>query len=124
MMKIGQTVCAPGSIILNEGRETVQIMVANTGDRPIQVGSHYHFFEVNRLLAFDRGKAYGFRLDIPSGTSQRFEPGEERLVDLVRLGGRQAVWGLNDLVCGELAEKKAEAAAKAAEQGFVKEEAL
>lgn len=120
-MKIGATICAEGTIILNQNRVTQDIMVTNTGDRPIQVGSHYHFFEVNRLLLFDRQAAYGFRLDIPSGTSERFEPGEERLVQLVKLGGTGLVYGLNDLVCGILAEQKEAAFDRAARLGFRKE---
>jgi urease subunit beta len=98
----GEIITAQGEIILNEGRPTTHIDVANTGDRPIQVGSHFHFFEVNRALQFDRNKAYGFRLDIPAGTSVRFEPGEERTVQLVALAGRRVVYGLNGLVNGAL----------------------
>ena len=96
-MKPGAVITAKGDILLNEGKETKTIMVANMGDRPIQVGSHFHFFEVNKLLQFDRREAFGFRLDIPSGTSVRFEPGEEKEVQLVRLGGKQIVYGCNDL---------------------------
>ena len=73
--------------------------MVNTGDRPVQVGSHYHFFEVNRCLSFDREQAYGFHLDIPSGTSVRFEPGEEKEVTLTAMGGTRRVFGLNDLTC-------------------------
>lgn len=79
-MKIGEIIPMDREITLNEGKPCVTLMVANTGDRPVQVGSHYHFFEVNRCLSFDREKAYGFHLDIPSGTSVRFEPGEEKEV--------------------------------------------
>lgn len=122
-MKIGQVICKEETIRLNQGSETTNIMVANTGDRPIQVGSHYHFFEVNRLLSFDRQRAYGFRLDIPSGTSERFEPGEERQVQLVKLGGSGEVYGLNDLVCGPLKQQKEAALAAAEKQGFRKEKA-
>src|SRR6202022_248468 len=86
----------------NAARETKVLDVASLGDRPIQVGSHFHFFEVNRALRFDRPAAYGFRLDIPAGTSVRFEPGEERTVRLVALGGRRIVRGLNALVNGAL----------------------
>ncbi len=121
-MKVGEIICREGTIELNRGRETLEVMVANTGDRPIQIGSHYHFFEVNRLLLFDRKKAYGFRLDIPSGTSRRFEPGEECLVSLVRLGGSGEVYGLNDLVCGKLDKRWAEALLEAEKQGFRKGE--
>lgn len=97
-------------IILNQGRKTKQIPVANTGDRPIQVGSHFHFFEVNRLLVFDRSEAFGYRLDIPSGTSVRFEPGEEKCVNLVELGGRKTVYGCNDLTQGRTDSKGLEQA--------------
>ena len=89
-MKIGEIMPLDREIILNEGRKTVCIDVANTGDRPIQVGSHFHFFEVNKLLSFDREKAYGMRLDIPSGTSVRFEPGEQKSVQLVEIVGNRA----------------------------------
>ena len=88
-MKIGEIMAADREITLNEGKKTVTVTVANKGDRPVQVGSHFHFFEVNKCLSFDREKAYGYHLDIPSGTSVRFEPGE--------MGGRQRVFGLNDL---------------------------
>ena len=100
-MKIGEIMPLDREITLNEGKETVTVFVANTGDRPIQEGSHYHFFEVNRRLSFDREKAYGYHLDIPSGTSVRFEPGEEKEVQLTRMGGRRRVFGLNDLTCAQ-----------------------
>jgi len=99
-MKIGEIIPMEREITLNEGRNTRKISVSNIGDRPIQVGSHYHFFEVNRLLKFEREKAFGYRLDIPSGTSVRFEPGEEKQVMLVELGGKKCVFGCNDLTCG------------------------
>ncbi|GAE90572.1 urease subunit beta [Acetivibrio straminisolvens] len=89
-------------ITLNEERRTLKIKVSNTGDRPVQVGSHYHFFEVNRYLEFDRKSAFGMRLDIPSGTAVRFEPGEEKTVQLVEIGGSREIYGLNDLTCGPL----------------------
>src|ERR1700680_3790137 len=98
----GEYKLAEGDVIANEGRREIEMEIANTGDRPIQVGSHFHFFEVNRALRFDREAAYGFRLDIPAGTSVRFEPGEERSVQLVALGGRRIVRGLNGLVQGAL----------------------
>jgi len=101
-MTPGEIIAEPGEITLNAGRETRVLDVASVGDRPIQVGSHFHFFEVNRALHFDRSAAYGFRLDIPAGTSVRFEPGEERTVHLVALGGRRIVRGLNGLVDGAL----------------------
>lgn len=103
-MKVGEILALDREITLNQERNTTSIMVTNIGDRPIQVGSHYHFFEVNKLLKFDREKSYGYRLDIPSGTSVRFEPGEEKEVQLVELGGKRIVYGLNDLTCGNLDE--------------------
>lgn len=96
-MKIGEIIPADREITLNEGKNTVTVLVANKGDRPVQVGSHYHFFEVNKCLDFDRETAYGYHLDIPSGTSVRFEPGEEKEVQLTEMGGRKRVFGLNDL---------------------------
>ena len=96
-MKIGEIMAADREITLNEGKKTVTVTVANKGDRPVQIGSHFHFFEVNKCLSFDREKAYGYHLDIPSGTSVRFEPGEEKEVQLTEMGGRQRVFGLNDL---------------------------
>jgi urease beta subunit len=98
----GEILTADGDILLNDGRPTTALDVTNTGDRPIQVGSHFHFFEVNRALHFDRSAAFGFRLDIPAGTSVRFEPGEARTVTLVALAGRRIVRGLNGLVNGPL----------------------
>jgi urease subunit beta len=98
----GEIIPAEGEITLNAGRPTRILDVANTGDRPIQVGSHFHFFEVNRALRFARESARGYRLDIPAGTSVRFEPGEERSVALVALGGRRIVRGFSGLVNGPL----------------------
>jgi urease subunit gamma/beta len=92
----GEITCAPGEITANEGRETVQMAVTNRGDRPIQVGSHYHFVETNRALDFDRKQAYGMRLDIPAGTAVRFEPGETRTVALVAIAGRRVIRGGNN----------------------------
>jgi urease subunit gamma/beta len=92
----GEILCAPGQIVANEGRETKQMDVTNTGDRPIQVGSHYHFVETNRALAFDRKAAYGMRLDIPAGTAVRFEPGETKTVPLVAIAGNKAIKGGNN----------------------------
>ncbi len=89
-----------GTIELNTGRRTVELLVANSGDRPVQVGSHYCFFEVNRGLVFDRSLAFGMRLDIPAGTAVRFEPGEEKPVRLVELAGAREVYGLNSLTDG------------------------
>jgi len=98
----GEIFTAPGSLILNEGRAILSLTVANTGYRPIQVGSHYHFAETNRALSFDRDAAKGFRLDIPAGTAVRFEPGQSREVSLVAFGGERAVWGFNGLINGKL----------------------
>lgn len=101
-MKIGEVITADGEIELNAGRETVELDVANTGDRPIQVGSHYHFFETNPALSFDREKARGFRLDIPSGTAVRFEPGQSRTVTLVEVSGDKTIYGFRQDVMGKL----------------------
>ena len=98
----GELFPAEGDIELNAGRETVTLSVANTGDRPIQIGSHFHFFEVNTALQFDREQARGMRLDIPAGTAVRFEPGDEREVTLVPFVGSRQVYGLNALVNGPL----------------------
>jgi urease subunit beta len=98
----GQYFLRPEPIEANVGRRTAEVEVANRGDRPIQVGSHFHFFEVNRALAFDRQRAYGMRLNIAAGTAVRFEPGQKKTVSLVALGGRREVWGLNGLVNGAL----------------------
>ena len=92
-MHPGEYILDEGEIELNAGRATARALVSNQGDRPIQVGSHYHFFEVNAALEFDRAGAYGMRLDIPAGTAIRFEPGEEKEVQLVALSGRRAVYG-------------------------------
>src|ERR1700691_792235 len=98
----GEIIVAPGEIELNASRPAVTIEVANSGDRPIQVGSHYHFFETNPALKFDRAKARGFRLDIPAGTATRFEPGQSRQVHLVALAGKREVYGLRQEVMGKL----------------------
>ena len=98
----GEVFPVPGDIELNAGRPTVTLEVANTGDRPVQVGSHFHFFEVNERLAFDRGKARGMRLDIPAGSAVRFEPGQSREVTLVALAGSRTVYGFNGTVMGAL----------------------
>ena len=87
-----------GEIVLNEGRLTLTISVANTGDRPIQVGSHYHFFEVNPCLIFERQKTIGFRLNIAAGTAVRFEPGQQRTVELVAMAGKRAIYGFRGLI--------------------------
>ncbi|WP_158045832.1 urease subunit beta [Skermanella pratensis] len=98
----GELLVRPGEIDLNEGRETVSLDVANTGDRPIQVGSHYHFYETNGALSFDREKARGFRLDIPAGTAVRFEPGQTRTVNLVAYAGNREVHGFTGRINGKL----------------------
>ncbi|MDY2819409.1 MAG: urease subunit beta [Hominisplanchenecus sp.] len=119
-MKIGEIIPAEREIILNEGKNTVTILVANRGDRPVQVGSHYHFFEVNKCLSFDRSQAYGFHLDIPSGTSVRFEPGEEKEVILTEMGGRKRIFGLNDLTCAQAAPDTLQASLETAKlKGFL-----
>jgi urease subunit beta len=98
----GEMFIEDGEIELNVGRDTVTVTVANTGDRPIQVGSHFHFYEVNTALHFDREQARGMRLDIPAGTAVRFEPGDEKTVNLVTLAGSREVYGLNNRVNGPL----------------------
>ncbi len=98
----GEVLAAPGDIVMNAGRETVTLEVSNAGDRPIQVGSHYHFFEANPALKFDRAKTRGFRLDIPAGTAVRFEPGQSRSVRLVALAGKREVYGFRQEVMGKL----------------------
>ena len=98
----GEIVTEPRQIELNAGRPTVELEVANTGDRPIQVGSHYHFFETNTALRFERDKARGFRLDIAAGTAVRFEPGQTRDVQLVALAGKRVVYGFRGDVMGKL----------------------
>lgn len=101
-MNPGELLVAPGEIELNPGRKTVRVDVANTGDRPIQVGSHFHFFETNEALRFDRAATRGFRLNIAAGTAVRFEPGQGREVELVAFGGDRIVYGFNAKVMGKL----------------------
>jgi len=101
-MTPGEMIVAPGEIELNRGRNTLTLAVTNSGDRPIQVGSHYHFFETNEALRFDRAQAYGFRLNIAAGTAVRFEPGQTRTVELVSLGGDRKVFGFAGKVMGKL----------------------
>ncbi|KAF6249219.1 urease subunit beta [Marine Group I thaumarchaeote] len=105
-------------IIANVGKSITSVSVKNTGDRPIQVGSHTHFFEVNKALEFPREKSYGCHLNIPSGTSVRFEPGDTREIELTEFGGEKIVYGFSGLVNGSLEEKQNEAFKKATEQGF------
>ena len=115
----GEYRLADGDVVLNEGREAATLTVRNLGDRPVQVGSHFHFFEVNPELEFERARAFGMRLDIPAGTAVRFEPGDEREVELVAFGGERQVHGLNRLTEGETGpDRLAEALARAAEAGF------
>jgi urease subunit gamma/beta len=104
----GELLPASGEIVLNEGRDTISIAVTNKGDRPIQVGSHYHFIETNRALVFDRGAAYGRRLDIPAGTAVRFEPGETKTVTLVTIAGKRVIRGGNALADGEVSAENLE----------------
>jgi len=116
----GEYLLADGEIVANEGRSTVELTVANTGDRPIQVGSHFHFFEANKALRFERAKAWGMRLNVPAGTAVRFEPGDEKAVTLVELAGARQVHGLNALAEGPVDGARREQALKRArEAGFL-----
>jgi len=117
----GEVILGEGDIIAFNGRPLVELTVANHGDRPIHVGSHCHFFEANRALRFDREKAYGFRLHVPAGTAVRFEPGEDKRVTLVAIGGNRVAYGMNGLVNGRLDDPhvKQQALAKAKESGFL-----
>lgn len=117
----GEIFVEDGTIRLNEGKEGVTLEVTNTADRPVQVGSHFHFFEVNKKLFFDRKVAYGMRLDIPAGTAVRFEPGETKTVTLTSIGGSREIHGLNGLVEGKLDDSAVREAAfaLAAEKGFM-----
>ncbi|REC40361.1 urease subunit beta [Chryseobacterium sp. 5_R23647] len=116
----GEIFVKNGTIICNEGRETVKIKVTNTGDRPIQVGSHFHFFEVNKAMSFDREKAFGKRLNIVASTAVRFEPGEEKEVELVEIGGNKIARGFNNLVDASITseEQKEISLAKAEQLNF------
>ena len=116
----GEYLIEEGDIELNQGRRGVKLMVSNTGDRPVQVGSHFHFFEVNKELVFDRKQAFSMRLDIPAGTAVRFEPGQEKEVSLIEFGGNKVVHGLNSLTDGPLQDASVrESAFRAAkEKGF------
>jgi len=117
-MKPGEYIISDEEIIANAGKATVSLRVTNAGDRPIQVGSHTHFFEANKALRFPRERAYGFRLNIPAGTSVRFEPGDSRQVELTEYGGKKIVYGFSGLVNGPLEDKKSEALRKARDGGF------
>jgi urease beta subunit len=116
----GEYFLEPAPIEANKGRKTSRVLVSNTGDRPIQVGSHYHFFETNRALAFDRKAAFGMRLNIAAGTAVRFEPGEQKEVELTDLAGARMVYGANGLVDGELdaPDARQHALARLSETGF------
>jgi urease subunit gamma/beta len=118
--RIGAIDFAEGAIEINAGRETRQIEIVNTGDRPIQVGAHYHLFEANRALAFDREAAFGFRLDIPSGSAVRFEPGQSHRCQVTRFGGAEVSMGMNGLTNGSMRSELTKAAAiqKARQQGY------
>ncbi len=117
----GEVLLGKDDVVALEGRPTVEVTVANTGDRPIQVGSHCHFFEANRAQRFEREQAFGFRLQVPAGTAVRFEPGEEKRVTLVAFGGNRVVYGINGLTGGKLDDQqvKAKALTRAAERGFL-----
>lgn len=116
----GEIITDEGDIVINSGKEAVRLTVANTADRPVQVGSHYHFFEANKALSFDRAAAYGMRLDIPAGTAVRFEPSETKEIKLIPIGGNRRGFGLNDLVSGDMDDENIMTAAvkKAKEKGF------
>ncbi len=116
----GELIPLDGTIEINEGRQTTTLVAKNTGDRPIQVGSHYHFFETNKALDFERAKSFGLRLDIPAGTAVRFEPGEEKEITLTEFGGGQKLYGLNDLTNGDIKDPKikTQALKNAKDRGF------
>ncbi len=114
----GEYILSNESIIANVGKSTTTVSVRNTGDRPIQVGSHTHFFEVNKALEFQRKQSYGCHLNIPAGTSVRFEPGDTKEIELTEFGGKKIVYGFSGLVNGNLDEKQEEAFKKAIEKGF------
>lgn len=114
----GEYFLSDSPVIANKGRRTTRITVSNSGDRPIQVGSHTHFFETNKFLVFPRAKAYGFHLNIPAGTSVRFEPGDTKEVELTEYGGRKIIYGFNGLVNGKISVKKQAALGKARRRGF------
>lgn len=114
----GEVRTGENTITINEGRETAEITVANAGDRPVQVGSHFHFFEANAALKFDREAAFGTRLNILAGTAVRFEPGEEQTVELVAIGGERVAHGMNGLVNGSVDGDAAAAVERARRQGF------
>ena len=114
----GEVVTGKGTVTLNEGQETTEVRVGNTGDRPVQIGSHFHFFEANAALEFDREAAMGMRLNVPAGTAVRFEPGDEQTVELVAIGGKRVAHGMNGLVDGSVDGDTSDAVERAREQGF------
>lgn len=116
----GEIILKDSTIMCNDSRETLTIKVTNTGDRPIQVGSHFHFFEVNRMMSFDREKAFGMRLNIIASTAVRFEPGEEKEVELTQFGGNQKIYGHNNLVDGDLSPHNKALALERLEEGKFK----
>ena len=119
----GEYFLSKNPILANVGKKMIRINVKNTGDRPIQVGSHTHFFETNKFLSFQRNKTFGFHLNIPSGTSLRFEPGDSRIVELTEYGGKKIVFGFNSLVNGKLTKKQKEISLlKLKKEGFMEEE--
>lgn len=113
----GEYILKKEDIIANENREMVSLVVVNTGDRPVQIGSHFHFFEVNKQLEFDREKTFGMRLNIPAGTAVRFEPGEEKQVELTEFGGNKKIYGFNNLADGSVKDKNKK---KAMEKALLK----
>lgn len=118
-MEPGEYFIAQGSIQANVDRPVRRLAVENTGDRPVQVGSHTHFFEANKALRFPRSEAYGFHLNIPAGTSMRFEPGDVRTVILTGYGGRRVVYGFGGLINGPLDENRSDALIRAGERGYL-----
>ncbi len=120
----GEYILKSEDIHANKGRATVKITLVNTGDRPVQIGSHYHFFEVNKELSFDRSAAFGMRLNIAAGTAVRFEPGERKHVELVEFGGNKIIYGFNDLTNGNISEENKKAAIEKAISKNFKNETL
>ncbi|MFC7076046.1 urease subunit beta [Haloarcula halophila] len=114
----GEIIPGEGTVTLNEGRDTAEVTVGNTGDRPVQVGSHFHFFEANAALEFDREAAFGMRLNIPAGTAVRFEPGDEQTVELVDIGGKRVARGMNGMVDGSVDTDPSDALERLRAAGF------
>ena len=119
-MTPGEYILADNLVECNVGRDIIELNIVNTGDRPVQIGSHFHFFEVNKQMNFDREKAFGMRLNIPAGTAVRFEPGEEKEIQLVAFGGNQILYGFNNLVDGDTKSKKVKVAAMKKMKKFLK----